>query len=217
MGDERGAEETAMGSLRQGSTDSQAVEAYYDGWAEAYDATLRGWNYRAPAETAETLAGLLAPGAHVLDVGCGTGLVGAALSETLDCTLDGIDISLQALSIAASGGHYAGVTRHDLQQVPLPAESDRYDAAVCIGVMTYIARPTALLRDLCRVVRGGGLILFTHRSDLWQEQDFDRVLEALTAEGLWEAPQVRRDRAYLPDNEDFGDEIRVHHVLARVA
>lgn len=217
MSDGKTARQAAMDSLRQGSTDSAAVEAYYDGWAEDYDRTLHDWNYKAPTEAAETLAGLLPPGAEILDVGCGTGLVGAALSARLDCRLGGLDISAEALSIATAGGYYAEVGRHDLQRLPLPADTDSYDAAVCIGVLTYIETPEALLKDVCRVVRPGGIVYFTHRSDLWERQAFDRVIDAMTAGSYWQAPRIRRDCAYLPNNADFGDEIRVHHVLARIA
>lgn len=217
MSDNRNAREAAMDSLRQGSTDSAAVEAYYDGWAEDYDRTLSGWNYKAPAETAEALSGLLGPGARILDIGCGTGLVGAALAERMDCVLSGLDISAEALSIAKAGGAYAELDRHDLQDLPLPVDTDGFDSAVCVGVLTYIEEREALLREACRAVRAGGIVYFTHRTDLWRQQDFDGVIDALTAAGCWHDPRVRRDCAYLPENADFGDEIRVHHVLARVA
>ena len=41
-------------SLRQGSKDSRAVEAYYDGWAQSYDETLSNWRYSAPDDAAES-------------------------------------------------------------------------------------------------------------------------------------------------------------------
>ncbi len=65
--------------LKSGGTDHRQITAYYDDWAATYDATLESWNYRTPSDSAEMLLPHLTRGARVLDVGCGTGLVAAAL------------------------------------------------------------------------------------------------------------------------------------------
>ncbi|MBP5856175.1 methyltransferase domain-containing protein [Marivibrio halodurans] len=214
--DNSGAEDTGMRTLKDGSTDSASVETYYDDWAGSYNDTLATWDYRAPDEAAERLAPHLSAGSAILDVGCGTGLFAKALKARLDCVLDGVDISADSLAIAEGSGLYRRVTRHDLQKTPLPAADDSMDAAASIGVMTYIEAPEALLRDLCRIVRPGGAILFTHRVDLWEKQDFQTILDRIATDGLWRAPTVSAPRPYLPNNEEMRG-IDVHHVLARVA
>ena len=77
--------EHGLNSLVAGSTDSAAIEAYYDEWAETYDATLKNWDYRTPAEAAATLCAHLKPGTNILDVGCGTGMSSKAMSGSLEC------------------------------------------------------------------------------------------------------------------------------------
>ncbi|MBN9671480.1 class I SAM-dependent DNA methyltransferase [Roseibium aggregatum] len=203
-------------SLKAGSTDSETVASYYDQFAETYDTTLAGWNYHAPDETVALMAPHLLPGARILDVGCGTGLVSEALKKRASYRVDGIDISPASLTLAEQRGTYERLICHDLQKHPLPCRDDDYDAAISVGVLTYIEDLLSLFRDLCRCVRGGGVIAFTERSDLWQTLDLDGKLKALADEDLWSVLHVSEPRAYLPGNKDFAEEIKVIHTLCRV-
>ena len=204
-----------LDSLAAGSTDSRTVESHYDAWAATYDQDLQEWEYAAPAAAAKALAAKLTPGADVLDVGCGTGLFGAALAAALKCRLEGIDISAASLELAGGRGVYDRLHRHNLQATPLPAATGAFDAAACIGVMTYIAEPARLLADLCRIVRPGGYIYFTHRDDRWAADNFGAVLDALTERGLWASELQTDARPYLPRNDEFEDRIKVIHALFR--
>lgn len=206
----------ALTSLREGSTDARAVEEYYDDWADGYDATLQEWRYRAPADAAALLAPHLADGARVLDVGCGTGLLGAALHSHVAVRLEGIDISAASLEQARRRGLYDRLLRHDLTQTPLPVPDGAVDAAACVGVLTYIADAEALLRDMCRAVRADGVVAFTQRTDLWDDRSFDALVARLEARGLWQRQHQSPPMPYLPGNTDFADEIGVIHALCRV-
>lgn len=154
-------------SLLAGSTNSTAIEAYYDDWAKTYDATLSDWDYQAPADAAVTLCEHMKPGDDILDVGCGTGMFAKAMSQGLKCRIDGIDISAASLEIAEKKGVYDRLQCHNLQSTPLPLSDNAFDAAACVGVMTYIEDAADLLEDLCRIIRPGGYILFTQRDDRW--------------------------------------------------
>lgn len=206
-----------LASLRQGSTDTAAVQGYYDDLAERYDDTLAAWQYRAPEDARDLLTPHLGPDARVLDVGCGTGLLGHVLRQGGDCRVDGIDISEASLRHAEQRGCYARLIRHDLQVLPLPVPDDAYDAAAAVGVMSYIADAPALLRDLCRAVRPGGAITFTQRTDFWQERGFAAMIDGLEREGVWTKLRVTQPLDYIPGHTDFTDEIKVIHTLCRVA
>lgn len=203
-------------SLKQGTTNAHAVQAYYDDWADGYDATLQTWQYRAPEDTADLLSAHLAAGMRVLDVGCGTGLLGQALCKRAELSLDGIDISSASLKQAQKRGIYNLLMQHDLQIRPLPVDDNTYDVAATVGVLTYIANAETLLRDLCRAVRSGGVIAFTQRTDLWDERGFDKMIMQMEAEGFWQREKVSKPMPYLPGNDEFADEIRVIHTLCRV-
>lgn len=203
-------------SLKEGSTDSGSVERYYDDWAATYDATLHAWDYRAPAEAARRLAERLRPGARVVDIGCGTGLFAEALAAHGDYALDGLDISAASLEVAAGRGRYGRLLRHDLQRLPLPLDDGSYDGAACVGVLTYIEEAADLLADMCRCVRRGGTIVFTQRSDRWEQRAFPTIIAEMEARGLWKSVAISDPQPYLPANSDFGDAIRVVHVVCEV-
>ena len=203
-------------SLKQGSTNTAAIEHYYDDWAKEYDGDIRNWAYRAPEEAAAQLAPHLPNDPQILDAGCGTGLVAEALLERCGCSITGIDISQASLELAEQRGIYRDLQRCDLQQPPLPFTDDSFDAAVSIGVMTYIADPSTLLADLCRLVRSGGHILFTHRDDTWLEQGFNELMLDIETRDFWKILQISEPRAYLPGNEDFATNIKVIFALSRV-
>jgi predicted TPR repeat methyltransferase len=203
-------------SLRDGSTDSRAVQDYYDDWAQTYDATLSDWDYRAPRDACALLVPHLPKGARILDAGCGTGLMGDALRQRGEFSLVGVDISARSLAIAGQRGSYASLVHHDLQDLPLPLDDDGVDAAVSIGVLTYLENAQPLLRDLCRCVRANGMIAFTQRDDLWEVRGFPDTLKQLETDGLWHVEQVSDPRDYLPGNDSFGQDIKVVHTMCRV-
>jgi predicted TPR repeat methyltransferase len=203
-------------SLKDGSTNSTATAAYYDEWAETYDVTLKNWDYQAPDDAAAILCEYLKSGDDILDVGCGTGLFAKALSRYLECGIEGIDISTASLEIAEKQGGYDHLQRHDLQAPPLPIDDNAFDAAACVGVMTYIEDAEGLLADLCRVLRPGGYILFTQRDDRWVEKNFDSLLNNFVERGLWTPLKISKAKPYLPKNDDFSHSIRVIHVLCQV-
>lgn len=206
----------SFSSLKDGSTNSTAIAAYYDEWAETYDTTLQNWDYQAPKDAAKTLCEYLKSGDDVLDVGCGTGMFGKAMLHHLDCQIEGIDISSASLEIAEKLKLYQRLQSYDLQATPLPIADNTFEAAACIGVMTYIEDATKLLADLCRIVRPNGYILFTQRDDIWAEKKFNSLMENFKERRLWTPLKISNAMPYLPKNEEFSDNIRVIQVLCQV-
>lgn len=202
--------------LIAGSTDLDAVAGYYDEWAERYDDDLDTWEYHAPDVVARLLTEHAPHAAVVLDAGCGTGRSGRAIRRAgFVGELHGVDLSEASLTVAERSGAYTSLARADLQQ-PLDNDDDSVDAIACVGVMTYVPEVEACWRDWCRVVRPGGLITVTQRSDLWEPRDCQAIVDRLAAEGVWEPIWVSGVESYLPGNDGFGDEIGVRYVAARV-
>ncbi len=205
--------------LVAGSSSPDEVRQYYDELAADYDATLDRWGYTAPARVAQlVLAGLRATGAEasVLDAGCGTGLAGTALRAAgYTGRLTGLDLSLTSLERAAERQVYDSLDAADLQR-PLAIADDVFDAAICVGVLTYVPDVSAILRQFCRVVRPGGVIVCTQREDLWHSRQCGRALDELERDRRWAVFHLSTPQPYLPGNDDFADRIGARFVAARV-
>jgi len=99
------------------------------------------------------------PGARVLDVATGTGMVAAELLARTDCTVLGIDQSAQMLGAARA--RFAGNDRVELlegQAEALPFIDHSFDALTFTYLLRYVDDPAATMRELARVVRPGGRV-----------------------------------------------------------
>jgi len=185
--------------LHRGTSDPREVADRYDAWARSYDDDLAAWSYRGPDVVADIVVSRHSEAQSVLDVGCGTGLVGRALrSRGFAGQLVGLDISEASLEVARRSDVYDALHPADLQQ-PLPLESVSVDALVCCGVMTYLPDVEAVWREFARVVRPGGLVVVTQREDLWEPRACQAVVDRLESEGLWAALDISGPSPYLPE------------------
>lgn len=207
--------DTDRSGLRDLSRNSGDVANYYDEWAEDYDQTLARWRYQAPEQAATRLREVLDTDAVVLDAGCGTGLSGKALAAAGFKAIDGIDVSSKSLEIADKLGVYRTLRRVDMQRLPLPIDEDGYDGLVSVGVLTYLPDSQGIMREFCRVLRPGGRMVITQRTDILEERDFPSVLEKLENDGWLSEVRISEPAPYLPENEEFADQIKVHYISCR--
>ncbi|HEX3910202.1 MAG TPA: class I SAM-dependent methyltransferase [Solirubrobacteraceae bacterium] len=101
-----------------------------------------------------------APGARVLDVATGTGMVAAELLVRCgDCRVVGIDQSAEMLGGARA--RFAGEDRVELlegQAERLPFADESFDALTFTYLLRYVEDPAATVRELARVLEPGGRI-----------------------------------------------------------
>jgi predicted TPR repeat methyltransferase len=152
--------------------------------------------------------------ASVLDVGCGTGLVGRELRAAgFEGRLQGLDISAESLAVAERNGAYDSLTQADLQQ-PLPVADDSVDAVVCVGVMTYLPEVESVWREFARVARGGGLVVVTQREDVWESRHCQAVADRLRDDGVWTPLEIAGPAPYLPQGYGGTPEVRCYYLTA---
>ena len=120
----------------------------------------------------------------IIDIGCGTGLVGLELSKLGYTSFDGVDISKEMIDIAISRG-YRSLFLGNLNE-SLPLESNSYDAALCVGVFTHGHVGPSRLEELTRVIKPEGLVCFTVNEDVYESYGFDKVIKELEAKKVWE-------------------------------
>jgi predicted TPR repeat methyltransferase len=202
--------------LSQSSSEPGEVAGRYDDWAGSYDADLASWSYQAPAVVAETVVTRLPAAESVLDVGCGTGLVGRELrNRGFGGRLLGLDLSEASLTVARESGAYDTLDRADLQQ-PVTLEDDSVDAVVCVGVMTYLPDVEATWREFARVARPGGIVVATQREDLWQPRGCQAVIDRMRDDGVLSSAEVVGPAPYLPDGYGGGAAVACYYLTAFV-
>lgn len=164
-----------------GARDLDELRTEYDRIAGVYDAD--GWDWLGPAMILEAARRFVALDALILDVGAGTGQLGIALREAGYPHLDAMDLSPGMLAIAAGRGVYGGIREGRLGE-PLDYADDAFDAAVASGVFTTGHAPPTGLPELTRIVRPGGHVLFTLRSDE-TPPGFEEMMQRLVQDGAW--------------------------------
>ena len=93
--------------------------------------------------------------AEIIDIGCGTGLVGRHLNVYGFKKFDGIDISKEMLSLAKARG-YRKLSLGSLNK-SLPIKDHIYDVTFCVGVFTHGHVKSDRVSELIRITRPGGL------------------------------------------------------------
>ena len=179
---------------------------------KVYDSTMEPDKYQAPLglvrhlNKAQLLAGRETTA--VLDVGCGTGLLGKAVVELLtgagEVTLDGMDNSQGMLEQAAKKGFYGRLFQGTLGEA-LDCETGVYDAAVSSGVFTPGHAPASGLVEVARMVKVGGIICYTLKLDLYEASDYPALHKKLVDEGVWEDAGHSEPYAALPGDQGSKD------------
>ena len=129
-------------------------------------------------------------GDRVLDLGCGTGELTRALAVG-GLRAAGCDISRQMLLRAPHDRDgCAGWVQLEPRWRRLPFASAAFDVVVAASVLEYVAEPAAVLRECARVLRPGGVVLYTvpdlrHpiRWAEWCAQRLARVTAGLPGDG----------------------------------
>ena len=149
---------------------SEDARKMYDRWAEVYDQDLSGVDYQQPARCADTLLRAAKnTDLSVLDVGCGTGLSGLALKTAGFEQLDGCDISEGMLAKAEKLEIYGRLFACDLNQPPIEAENEQYDAVTAVGVFSFGHIMPDAVDELLRVVKPGGPVIIGLNDHYYEE------------------------------------------------
>lgn len=138
------------------------VKALFNGFAENFDITLwRHLEYRVPQMAAEILLK-----AHpdrkfnLLDLGCGTGLVGVCLGR-IDGFIIGVDLSEEMIRKAAQHNVYERFHQVNVLDALRDTPSDHYEAITCCDVLVYVGDLSSVVPNALRILKPGGHFIFS--------------------------------------------------------
>lgn len=153
-------------AIAQGSTPPhQPVEIHqglFDSMAPIYDQhVVRGLRYKLPKRVADAILANH-PDKHfnLLDLGCGTGLLGACLGR-IDGFLIGVDISLPMIKQATQ--HQVYDKFHTVNVVDALRETPeaQYEIITALDVFIYVGDLSQAVPDALRILTPGGAFIFS--------------------------------------------------------
>jgi predicted TPR repeat methyltransferase len=194
----------------------------FDGFAAQFDQDLIGkLKYRIPEALADVMR-RFAP-AHpldILDLGCGTGLMGEQL-RPLARTLTGADLSSNMLDKARQRAAYDHLVASDLVRY-LQTRAHAFDLAVATDVFIYVGDLSPVFPAVRHALKDGGLFCFSVEAA--EEGDFvlrESLRYAHSADYLRRLAQQHRFTVELigPQvvRQEFGADIAGYCVVMRLA
>ena len=163
---------------------SAYVEKLFDQYANQFDSHLvQTLSYSVPRKLTDLLRPFLDANGEkwtVLDLGCGTGLSGAAIAQYAR-QLVGVDLSAKMLEKARERNLYHRLEHLDLLTMMQGEAASSYDVVFAADVFVYLGKLDDLVDQAQRLLRPGGLFAFSVES-----------LEALAVD----APALEERRDY---------------------
>jgi predicted TPR repeat methyltransferase len=141
------------------------VRGTFDGFADQFDQHLiEELEYRVPEQlVALAREHFREHRPNTLDLGCGTGLVGAALAGN-SASLVGVDLSSRMLEAAHRRGCYDELHCAEIEAWLAHAQRESFDLVIAADVLIYIGDLAALFGGVARILRAAGGFAFSVES-----------------------------------------------------
>jgi predicted TPR repeat methyltransferase len=164
-----------LAHMGQGATPERASEAQlaevYKSRAEFWDGNRNTASYLAFAAVAEAFRDHMA-GANpdILDIGCGTGMVGALVRQCAR-RLDGVDLSAAMLEKAREKQIYDRLEQADIVSF-MSDHKDSYDGIVGAAILIHFGDLTSIFQAAHQTLREKGLFVFSVFSNETDDREF---------------------------------------------
>ena len=148
-----------------GRSTARAPEGYvtnlFDSVAQKFEHHLvEELEYHVPEALAKLVLPELKTNACVIDLGCGTGLVGVALAAA-GAKIIGIDLSARMLEIASRRGAYVSLEKGELVEILARHPAESVHAVLAADVFIYIGDLAAVFAAVARLLAPQGLFAFS--------------------------------------------------------
>ncbi|TDS71123.1 methyltransferase [Comamonas sp. JUb58] len=134
----------------------------FDEMASVYDMHMvRHLSYQLPKQVADQLLQIYPNRRfNLLDLGCGTGLLGATLGA-IDGYILGVDMSAKMLEQAAKHKVYYKFHQVNLLEALAATPANTFEAITALDVLIYVGDLQQTLADAYRVLAPGGVLIFS--------------------------------------------------------
>lgn len=196
--------------LPEGGDKSETLKQIYADWAPTYDHDNDHKLGTVSQPNAVKLFARHVDNAEleILDVGCGTGLVGHHLKLQGFKTFDGTDLSKDMLAIAKTRSYRALFAADASKQIDVADQV--YGATFCVGVFTHGHLGPDGFGELIRVTQKGGIIVFTVNEGIWDTGGFATEIEKLQRQKIWAVLEQTKMDYMIKEN------VKAWYVIARV-
>lgn len=136
------------------------IQNLFDNYAFHYEEHLALLDYKIPELILKTINEITEAGSNwnVLDLGCGTGLVGEKIRPFAK-NLIGIDLSEKMLSLAKQKNLYDELSLDDINESI--KKYSNLDLVIAADTLVYIGNLSKIFEQLYTAVKVGGMVIFT--------------------------------------------------------
>lgn len=186
----------------------EAIKEYYAKWAQTYDADLVN-KHHAPKVMADLIVEQCAElypdkslaDISVLDVGCGTGMLGVLLRQAGLVHIDGNDLSEDMIEKAQASGAYRELSANiDINLDSHIRWNGQYDLVTCVGVFTLGHVIPESLLNMIRFAKPGGLVVTSTRLAYYEQTHIQQVHDQAEADGVATLVHSLKDAPYTEDS-----------------
>lgn len=156
-------------------TPASLVHQLFDSMADLYDQHMvAGLKYKLPREVARMIFDHYPERAlNVLDLGCGTGLLGVCLGR-IDGALVGVELSGPMITQALRHNVYDRIHNVDLLDALEATPEGLYDVVAALDVFIYVGDLSRVVPNAFKVLKAGGHFMFS--CEAADEADADYVM-----------------------------------------
>lgn len=188
----------------------ETIEQTYDQVAEKYDDIMLSMGHPDPKHCAQFAKELHPQGAMILDMGCGTGLVGEELVKVgFDSkNIWGIDASQGMLDVTSKKQCYGGELIHMFLGQPASFRHDLYnkfDVVTAAGILAEGHLMSEVFDEMLHALKQGGHAIFTTREMYLEKYCYGKAIEELERRGFWKQIKVSKFKRY----ENIGDDKQI--------
>lgn len=169
-----------------------STKPLYDEWSRSYESDLLDdLGYTGHLIAAGALAAILPDKAtSIIDIGCGTGLVGQELKSIGYTNIDGIDISDEMLNIARPRTIYGNLILGDMMKETV-IKTGTYQAAVCAGSFAPGHLGPECYPEIIRLVEPGSPIVIFMNGAHFVEDGYEAHIKRLEQASVWQVIEIK--------------------------